>query len=349
MAKQKDNYFAERNYIITDKLRYIIQRLPSFCRDYFVGIEMQTSPLTRLNYATDLRIFFEFLLNYLPYFENKRMADLSLPDLEKLTALDISYFLSFLTEYKIDGKLYSNSEKGKARKLSSVKALFKFFYNHDKLSKNVSAKVSHPKIHEKEIIRLDKDEIIDILTVINQFNGLHSERQNKYNQNTRDRDLAIITLLLGTGIRVSECVGLSTSDIDFADNAFVVTRKGGNRTTLFFSNEIKEALQSYLAVRKDNANTDALFLSLQNKRITVRAVEYLVEKYAKVITPLKHITPHKLRSTYGTNLYRETKDIYVVAEVLGHKDINTTKKHYAALGEDIKREAASKVTLIPKD
>jgi site-specific recombinase XerD len=90
---------------------------------------------------------------------------------------------------------------------------------------------------------------------------------------------------------------------------------------------------------------DALFLSMQNKRITVRAVENLVKKYSSTVTSLKKITPHKLRSTYGTSLYRETGDIYLVADVLGHKDVNTTRKHYAALEEDRRRKAAKAVTL----
>ena len=97
---------------------------------------------------------------------------------------------------------------------------------------------------------------------------------------------------------------------------------------------------------EEQTSDRALFLSIQKKRISVRALEILVKKYAKLIVPLKKITPHKLRSTYGTNLYRETGDIYIVAEVLGHKDINTTKKHYAATSDELKRLAASKVKLV---
>lgn len=93
----------------------------------------------------------------------------------------------------------------------------------------------------------------------------------------------------------------------------------------------------------------ALFLSLKKNRISIRAVENLVKKYSRIIAPLKKISPHKLRSTYGTQLYRETKDIYVVADVLGHKDVNTTKKHYAAISEDIRRSVAGKVKLRDND
>ena len=84
---------------------------------------------------------------------------------------------------------------------------------------------------------------------------------------------------------------------------------------------------------------------MQKKRISVRAVELLDKKYSSLVTTMKKITPHKLRSTYGTSLYRETGDIYLVADVLGHKDVNTTKKHYAAIEEDRRRKAANIVKL----
>ena len=176
-----------------------------------------------------------------------------------------------------------------------------------------------------------------------------TKRQLSYNAITKKRDTALLTLLLGTGIRVSECVGLNISDIDFNVNGFKVTRKGGNQTVLYFSEEVANTLKEYIDERLQIDNmpeeTDALFLSMQKKRITVRAVEKLVKKYSSSCIPLKNITPHKLRSTFGTNLYRETNDIYIVADVLGHKDVNTTRKHYAAISEDSRRNVANVVKL----
>ena len=93
----------------------------------------------------------------------------------------------------------------------------------------------------------------------------------------------------------------------------------------------------------------ALFISMQNKRMGVRTIEKLVKKYSTVVTPLKKITPHKLRSTYGTALYQETGDIYLVADVLGHKDVNTTRKHYAQLEDHRRRMAAKAVHLREKN
>ena len=176
-----------------------------------------------------------------------------------------------------------------------------------------------------------------------------TKSQQKYHNKTKVRDLAILTLLLGTGIRVSECVGLDIMDLDFDTNGMKVHRKGGAEVILYFGEEVREALLDYLDERElifpKEGSEDALFLSMQKSRISVRAVENLVKKYSRTVTTLKKITPHKLRSTYGTQLYRETGDIYLVADVLGHSDVNTTRKHYAAMEDQRRRMAAGKVQL----
>ena len=144
-------------------------------------------------------------------------------------------------------------------------------------------------------------------------------------------------------------VGLDNDSFDFSNNSFIVTRKGGNNAILYFSDEVRYALEEYIAEKLNDPKIpqgeNAFFLSMQYKRINVRSVEILVKKYSSIVTPLKKITPHKLRSTYGTRLYNETGDIYVVADVLGHKDVNTTKKHYAAITEDNRKRVANAVKL----
>lgn len=347
----KSSYYDEFNRKKFFELEEKIRSLPYFCEDFIIGIEMRTSVLTRINYCSDLAVFFDYLIKKNPDFKGKIVKEITLDDLNLIKAAHIERFLSYLNYYTYNGADYKNGEKAKARKLSAVRTMFKYFYNSDKIKENVAAKVSTPKIHDKLIIRLDDSEVTDILSTVEADKKFDSLRQDAYNLNTRDRDIAILTLLLATGIRVSECVGLNVDDVNLNNNSFIVTRKGGNRAVLYFSDEVKDALDIYLHTRKERLkkhkieNQPALFISLQNKRITVRAVENLVKKYAKAVTPLKPITPHKLRSTYGTALYKKTKDIYVVAEVLGHRDVNTTKKHYAAISEDIKREASTKVVL----
>lgn len=349
MANEQ-NYYKERDKNNFIKLQNILKDLPLFLREFFLGIENRTTVLTRLNYAYDLRTFFEFLTGNIEGFVGLKLDRITVVSLELIDSSDLDLYLSYLSYYlSPDGKEYSNNEQAKARKLSSVRAMFKYFYNKGRISKDVAAKVALPKIHEKEIIRLDENEVNNLLNEIEKPS--FSNRQKIYNRNTKIRDNAIITLFLGTGIRISECVGLNVEDLDFSKNAFTVTRKGGNRTILYFTDEVASALFDYLDEREKRLNNagikdeKALFLSLQNKRICVRAVENIVKKYNEACNPLKKITPHKLRSTFGTQLYRATQDIYVVAEVLGHKDVNTTKKHYAAISDDIKREAAKKVKI----
>lgn len=330
------------------KTKQLLTELPFFCDEFLRGIESQTTPLTRLGYAQDLKIFFNFLVTETMNFVGKTVKDFTFDDLNNVTASDLELYLTYLSGYYVDNEYFSNSASAKARKLSAVRSMLKYFYKKEKISANVSAKVDMPKIREKEIIKLEVDEVVDLLNTAENPRNF-TKRQASYNEITKKRDTALLSLMLGTGIRVSECVGINLEDIDFKTNAFKITRKGGAQTVLYFPEEVATALKEYITERELNDKIPkterALFLSLQNKRIGVRAVEKLVKKYSKSCVPLKHITPHKLRSTFGTNLYRETGDIYIVADVLGHKDVNTTRKHYAAISEDARKKVAKIVKL----
>ena len=209
-----------------------------------------------------------------------------------------------------------------------------------------------PKIHEKPIIRLNKEEMDRILSLAQTGESM-TKAQQKYQKLTSKRDFAMLSLFLGTGIRVSECIGIDLDDLDMENNAFIVTRKGGNQVVLYFPPEVADALGEYLEERKKTVpmpgHENALFLSLQRKRITQRAVQNLVKKYASIAAPLKQkISPHKLRSTYATNLYQETSDIYLVADVLGHTSVDTTRKHYADM-TDARRKMAAEHVHLPGD
>ncbi|MBQ7977661.1 MAG: tyrosine-type recombinase/integrase [Clostridia bacterium] len=343
-----EKYYVQRNDKNTMRLRELKQELPYFCSEFFVGVENQTTPLTRLNYAYDLRIFFHYLCTQLPQFSGRNPKQISVMDLNMIEAQQIENFLEYLNMYEFNGKTYHNNEKAKSRKLSTLRSFFSYYFKKERIDRNVTEKVDLPKLHEKNIVRLEVNEMVDLLDMAETGYAL-SPTQQAFHRHTDSRDYAILALLLGTGIRVSECVGLDVEDIDFNINGFKVIRKGGAQVVLYFSDEVATALRKYLEDRAEIAGLDpnehALFLSLQKRRISTRAVQNLVKKYSNLVTPLKNISPHKLRSTYGTNLYRETQDIYVVADVLGHKDINTTKKHYAAMSEDIRKNAANKVKL----
>ena len=352
------------------KLRAVLKTLPDFCKDYFRAMDPLTTTKTRISYAYDIRIFFQFLLDENPAFKDYSMKDFTVDVLDQLKAIDIveafldmkqkswinahkaidiEEYQEYLKVYKNGDKTETNGERGLKRKISALRSFYAYYYKHEFIQTNPTVLVDVPKTHEKNIIRLDADEVAMLLDHIEHCGDELTGQKRVYYEKTKERDLAIVTLLLGTGIRVSECVGLDVEDVDFKNNGIKVTRKGGNEMVVYFGHEVEKALKKYLEVRKNivpvAGHEHALFYSTQRKRIGIQAVENLVKKYAGAITTTKKITPHKLRSTYGTTLYQETGDIYLVADVLGHRDVNTTKKHYAAMDDARRRKAATAVHL----
>ncbi len=343
-----DKYYEEQDKLNTLKMREVLDELPRFLRQFFRGIEQTTSARTRLGYAYDLRVFFEFL-----HSQNAALSKISIKDyqidvLDKIQREDLEEYMEYLSLYEKGEKEITNAEQGKKRKMSALRSMYTYFYKSELIERNTAELIKMPKLHEHEIIRLEPNEVATLLDQVEAGEKL-TKSQLKYHEKTKLRDVAILTLLLGTGLRVSECVGIDIDDIDFENNGLNVHRKGGYNTIIYFPDEVRDALLDYLDQRKliipCEGSEKALFLSLQNKRITVRSVENLVKKYARNVTTLKKITPHKLRSTFGTNLYKESGDIYLVADVLGHKDVNTTRKHYAAQDDENRRRAAKMVKL----
>lgn len=385
---EQNNYHDEINKQNIKKLREILATLPPFCRQFFRGVDNIYGSRTKIAYAYDLRIFFDFLHQNHPYGKTMDILNYPIEILDRVKREDIEDYMEYLSLYNkveddtnkithdIDKKYVlkeeknkithdsksdsectsetsnkievTNEERGKSRKLASLRSFYNYFYRNEMIQTNPASLVSMPKLHSKEIIRLEPNEVAQLLDQVEAGTKL-TEKQAAYHAKTKIRDLAILTLLLGTGIRVSECVGLNIYDVDFDNMGIRVRRKGGYEDIVYFGEEVEKALSDYLDQREHilpvSGHEDALFLSMQNKRLTVRSVENLVKKYSTLVTSLKKITPHKLRSTYGTNLYQETGDIYLVADVLGHKDVNTTRKHYAAMQDYNKRKAAKTVKL----
>ena len=347
------SYHEQEDIENTKRIRGILKELPPFCTDFFRGIEPRTSARTRLAYAYDLKTFFDFLKQVNPELKSKKLRDLPLSLLDEIKLMDLEEYMEYLKCYSTEKREdLINTERGIMRKVSTVKSFYNYFYRTERIQNNPASLLQLPKIHEKEIIRLDVDEVARFLDEVEDGECL-TEKQKAYHAKTKLRDLAMMTLLLGTGLRVSECVGLNINDVDFRNGGLRIHRKGGKEVIVYFGAEVEYALQDYLSEREhivpEEGSEEALFLSMQRKRINVRSVEKMVKKYAQLVTPLKKITPHKLRSTYGTNLYRETGDIYLVGDVLGHSDVNTTKKHYAALEDERRRSARNKVQLREKE
>jgi site-specific recombinase XerD len=351
MANDNRNYHEQKKIEYTQKLRDVLSTMPSFCKDYFRAIDQTASSKTKLSYAYDIRLFFNYIVENNPVFKDKSITEFKIDMLNNIKVQDIIEYQEHLKLYNsTDNKTVTNTELGVSRKLSALRSFLNYYYKHEYIESNPAMLISMPKIHEKAIIRLDADEVASLLDYIEECSDSLTEHQRKYYNITKYRDLAIVTMLLGTGIRVSELVGLDLDHIDFKNNGITVTRKGGNQMIVYFGDEVCDVLTNYIdnirnAITPIAGHENALFLSMQRKRISVRAVEDLVKKYSKAIVPYKKITPHKLRSTYGTTLYKETNDIYLVADVLGHKDVNTTRKHYADMDDSNRRKAARVVKL----
>lgn len=348
---ENSNYHDQINRDNIKKLREVLETLPKFCKQFFRGTDNITATRTRLAYAYDIRVFFEFLHETNSACKKMEITDFPLSVLDAVKREDIEEYMEYLSLYEKDGQELTNDERGKSRKLSALRSFYNYYYRNELIETNPPSLVPMPKLHEKEIVRLEPNEVAILLDEVEEGSKL-TKKQQRFHEKTKIRDMALLTLLLGTGIRVSECVGLNIKDVDFDNMAIKVRRKGGYEDVVFFGEEVEQALLDYLEQRNHtiplSGHEEALFLSMQNRRITVRAVENLVKKYASLVTNMKKITPHKLRSTYGTTLYQETGDIYLVADVLGHKDVNTTRKHYAAMKEENKRKAAKTVKLREK-
>ncbi len=340
------------------QIREICRELPQACSDFLRGIALTTGTFTRLAYAIDLRTFFHYLHAERVAFADKKLTLWDDDDLARVSRSDLTAYTEYLTYYfrsedesssDLPQKALVNHDLAIKRKLCSIRSLYDYLFKSGRIATNVTLLVELPKIHEKPILRLDQQEMTRLLYQAETGEDM-TKGQKRFQQKTAKRDFALLSLFLGTGIRVSECVGINLSDVDMENNAFLVTRKGGNQVVLYFPPEVADALAEYMEERKQieplPGHEDALFLSLQRRRITQRAIQKLVKKYAAVAAPLKpKISPHKLRSTFATNLYNATGDIYLVADVLGHSSVDTTRKHYADMTDARRRMAAEYVQL----
>jgi len=355
ILKDTPSYHDQASIRRLDRVRELEKELPVACTDFFRSISQTTSPLTRLAYAYDFRLFFQYLTRENPFFADVEPRFFTDKHLKMIQKRDIIGYQEYLMQYYVtdeasgESSVVRNHELGIMRKLCSLRSLFDYMYKNGIIDANITTLVELPKLHDKPILRLEADEMQKMLDTVASGEGL-TKAQQRYLNFTRTRDTAMLLLFLGTGIRVSECVGLDLDDLDFELNAFLVTRKGGDQSILYFPDQVAQALKAYIqersAVEPLEGHENALFLSLQKRRMTQRAVENMVKKYALVAAPLKkRISPHKLRSTFGTNLYQETGDIYLVADVLGHSDVNTTRRHYAAMSDANKRKASKLVPL----
>ncbi|MDO4976125.1 MAG: tyrosine-type recombinase/integrase [Eubacteriales bacterium] len=330
----RDSY-NEKNQHYIDLLNELLKVMPRYLRDYIYDIESDMLPSSRYVYVCDLKMFFDFLVEQNPMIHCYQ--DISLDFLNQLTIQDFNEFL-----HSIRG---TDNERYVSRKVSSIRKFFDYLISYRYITNKDAYAMKNPKIRkDHQITYMDTDEIQNFLANVDAGFSLCG-KQKKHHDRTRTRDLAMLSLMLGTGIRVSECTGLDLDDVDLERRSIHIIRKGKKESDIYFSETVKTYLEPYIMQRKlmeDVADKDAnaLFISSKKTRITPRAVQNLVKKYASPdVVGTKKITPHKLRSSYGTALYEATGDISIVADVLGHESVDTTRKFYSQVTEQRKRRA----------
>ena len=356
------DYQSELNIKLNDQVNGLLKEMPSFAGKFFRHQKSKgLSDRTRVQYAYDMKRFFDWLKGT-PGFKDLNYKTCTASDvLDKLTIDDIHDYAKTFETHMV--KIKKGKNKGKmqevevspalrARRLSSLRSFYKYYFKIKEIDNDLSNIIDIPEVKVKRKKPMDKDQVSKLLEVVKNVEGL-SPKSAALKKKTMNRDYAILMLLFGTGIRVSELVGLDISDIDFYDASFYVTRKGGDLDIVYFGQEVEDALFDYIDSDRDvllgeNSEENALFISLRHQRMGVRSVQEMIEDCAKKAGLGGKITPHALRRTFGTNLYEETGDIYLVADALHHSSVETTKKHYAEMSKAHKRIAAEKSSTLFK-
>ena len=326
--------YNENDATYLKKTEMLLDNFPPFVRGYLYEIENNILPKTRYMYLYDLKLFFEFLVDNNP--DLKDMNEISLDYLNKLDYNDFTEYTHHMMSIV--------SDHTRARRLSSLQRFWKYLYTRKLVTANQDfLTISRPKLRKGNVVYLEKDEMNALINNVENAVTLTDEQKKRVKKQSV-RDLAIISLIMGTGIRVSECVSLDIKDVNLKDNSVHVFRKGRKEMSVYYTDEVCTNLSLYMEERSQleviPADKDALFISRNHRRITARAVENLVKKYAsEEIVGTKNITAHKLRSSYGTSFYRQTGDLYLTATVLGHSSMQTTKDYYAAQSEEALKKA----------
>lgn len=364
--------YKERKNAETEAKIFILQKtLPKFCSGYIRSIAGYTKPLTQLAYLQRIQFFLMWLLDYNVYF-NKKYASISqfaTQDLNKLKKTDFEEFLNHIQKYgailkeELDARMqtgkYVVPSKSSTRNnyLSALRSLYNYFLENDIVDTAPVLKIRQMKIDKTIPIALTDKQAESISDTILIGSEHITGKQEASRIITSARDLAIYTLALHTGIRVSELVSLDVRDINFDEHCFKVIRKRGNEDIVYFDNTTERVLLDWLDERRDMKETlgiaddeDALFVSTKGvkrgTRLSVRSVEIMVKKYAQIAVPeVTNFHAHSLRSSCATNIYDKSLDLVYTQSVLGHANISTTMKY---VKDDEKKKKENR-TLLDKD
>ncbi len=325
--------------------RYIeemLKEMPDFCTSYIHNRSVRLSTTTMLSYVYNLKTFFDWLYEVNPYFKDKGVEHTMVEDLGKLTTDDISEFATYL-RIGTNGA-HKCSKATIEHYISAISSLYDYYIKRGYIKLNPVDAMDRLKRTRHSVIRLENDEKSLFLSAVYTGKGLSDKELVSHEQN-KERDYAIFTLLLSSGIRVSELVALNIRDVNIEEHSILVHRKGGNDQHCYFSDDAGEALSKYMEVRKkylsaENYLETALFLNKFGERLSTRSIEKMTKKYSSVSLGDKSdiITPHKLRATFGTDLLVATGNIKLVQERMGHSSVATTQVYADLLGTDLHRK-----------
>lgn len=324
-VKMDKNTYAEK----TNK---ILETLPEYCQDFIYGKGTETAYSTMYEYSKDISYFLDWIILNHKDFDELKKENISISDLDNITSDDINNFLVTL------GK--NLEKKTLARKKATLSVLFSYLCEKKGLKKNPIAGSSKVKLEEKELVYLTDDEQKAFLDCVYHGTGM-TNRQLKHHEHYKLRDYVLYSLLLDTGLRVSELTGISIKDVDIEEFSVCVLRKGGKVETVYYSDLVAELLDMLVSKRKAEGalEKDPLFVSSSGERISVRMVEVMTKKYAMLSVPKKadKISPHKMRSSFAMTLYRKSdNNLLLVQKRLSHKNITTTNIYAKAAKDEIK-------------
>lgn len=338
--KSKKQYASYSSAVLEgylEKLREYYRSMPDYAVDYIQNIRSNIRLSTTLAYADDIYDFLRYLCEVNPTLQGKKPSEIPLSAMDQLDFHDMDEYMIEKSHYEVlhrnhKTEIRETKPTRKARIQSSLRAFFTFLHTHRYIRSNPTEGMKKVRLQKDKMIdRLDLEQTRKLLDTVRNTE-LSNPKARSRSEHTQYRDTAILTLLINTGIRVSELVGLNLRDVDFESREIVVIRKGGKPDNVFFNDETAAALFDYVKLERPNyaePDEDALFLSTRRERMAVRSIQAMLKKYGREAIPLKKtLSPHKLRKTYGTLLYEHTGDIRLVADVLGHTDIAVTSRHY---------------------
>ncbi|HML37482.1 MAG TPA: tyrosine-type recombinase/integrase [Bacillota bacterium] len=350
-SDKPDNIILKENEIM-EKCQGIQDELPRFLNGFFVYLKGNVLPMTRLAYLQDIRFFCNYLIHETDLTRAKEIRNIRQDDFEQIKAADINIFIDYCRRYKVEKEkaiyVYENDKKSLARKKSSLSVLFKYLYRDELISRNITDAfdpIKLPKPGEREIKALQDDEVMRMLDAVSTGSNL-TKKEQEFWEKTKKRDKAILILFLTYGLRLSELQQLNISSFNFSRGEFKIYRKRGKESIMPLNKSVEKALAEYLNEERADGdkvteeNRDALFLSLQGRRMTERQIRELVKKYTSIGLSTSRnagYSPHKLRATTATSLIGRGNSIFDVQALLDHESVTTTQL-YAAHKKNVKKD-----------